>query len=535
MNWRALEMLPWQASIKQKLRVLMMLTSSIALLLVSALFFWAGWRWHRSLVQNELETLAAQIGYYSDVPLDLDSPENGKQVLEGLRFNSDILSACLFRTNRTVLAFYTRLGAVVSPLERPPLKGFHQDTGIYARAVTNSASGTPVGSLYVQLDPDIERRFVRRCLAAVGGSLLLSFCVGLVLAGQFQRVITEPIFRLLQTTGEVSASQNYSVRASKFANDELGQLVDGFNEMLAQVQARDQKLEGHRERLEQEVADRTRELTELNRALLLAKERAEQALKSADEANQSKSQFLANMSHELRTPLNAIIGYSELLREEAADLGRDTFLPDLDKIHAAAKHLLALIQDILDLSKIESGKMTLYPETFEIATLVQNVIAIVAPLVQRNSNRLEVDCPTDLGRMRADLTKLRQALFNLMSNACKFTEQGRICLRVRVSDENGAAWFIADVEDTGIGMTPEQMGRLFQTFSQADVSISRKYGGTGLGLAISRKFCQLMGGDLTVRSEPGKGSVFTIRLPTQSDSADPERGGGAPTSTEPSL
>ena len=223
------------------------------------------------------------------------------------------------------------------------------------------------------------------------------------------------------------------------------------------------------------------------------------------------------MSHELRTPLNAIIGYSEMLQEEAQDQHAEGFVPDLQRINAAGKHLLELINDILDLSKIEAGKMELYLETFEVGPLVRDVAAVLEPLAQKNANRLEVQCAPDVGAMRADLTKLRQALFNLLSNACKFTEQGVVTVSVtrEAATADGGDSIVFAVRDTGIGMTPEQMARLFEEFGQADASTTRRYGGTGLGLAISRRLCRMMGGDITVASEPGRGSTFTIRLPAE--------------------
>jgi signal transduction histidine kinase len=228
------------------------------------------------------------------------------------------------------------------------------------------------------------------------------------------------------------------------------------------------------------------------------------------EASQHKSQFLANMSHELRTPLNAIIGYSEMLQEEAEEVGEEAFIPDLQKVNAAGKHLLGLINDILDLSKIEAGRMDLFLETFEVGQLVRDVQAIVQPLVEKNSNTLVVDCPDDVGSMQADQTKVRQALFNLLSNAAKFTDCGRISLSVEREPDD---WLTFAVADTGIGMTEEQLGRLFEAFSQAEVSTRSKYGGTGLGLAISRHFARMMGGDLTVESAYGQGTTFMVRLP----------------------
>jgi signal transduction histidine kinase/DNA-binding response OmpR family regulator len=231
-------------------------------------------------------------------------------------------------------------------------------------------------------------------------------------------------------------------------------------------------------------------------------------------ASQHKSQFLANMSHELRTPMNAIIGVSEMLLEDARDLGRDDEVEPLERVLRASKHLLALINDILDLSKIEAGKMDLHLETFAIAPLVEDVVTTMRTLAETNGNRLRVECPADIGSMRADPMRVRQALLNLTSNAVKFTENGLVTISAnrRRADVD---WITLAVEDTGIGMTAEQVARLFQDFTQADASTTRKYGGTGLGLAISRRFCRLMGGDITVVSAPGRGSTFTMSLPAE--------------------
>ena len=234
---------------------------------------------------------------------------------------------------------------------------------------------------------------------------------------------------------------------------------------------------------------------------------------AAEAANATKSQFLATMSHELRTPLNAIIGYTEMMTEDAQDNGHDEYVPDLKKVHSSAKHLLALINDVLDLSKIEAGKMDLYLETVEVKPLIEDVVSVVAPLVDKKANKLSINLGPNLGNIHADVTKVRQSLFNLLSNASKFTERGTITLDVYRSWENGSEIFHFTVSDTGIGMNKEQLGRMFQAFTQADASTTRKFGGTGLGLVISRNFCQMMGGDITVESEEGKGTKFTIVLP----------------------
>jgi signal transduction histidine kinase len=259
----------------------------------------------------------------------------------------------------------------------------------------------------------------------------------------------------------------------------------------------------------EEVQEANRQLGEANRQLA--------------DASQHKSQFLANMSHELRTPLNAFIGYSEMLQEEAEEIGEEAFIPDLQKVNAAGKHVLGLINHILYLSKLEAGRMDLFLETFDVRQLVREVQAIVQPLVEKNGNTLVVACPDDLGTIHADQTKLRQTLFNLLSNAAKFTDHGTIELRVQSESESRDPLSLStlhsplvtfSVSDTGIGMTQEQLGRLFEAFSQAEASTRSKYGGTGLGLAISRHFCRMMGGDLTVTSVHGRGSTFTVSLPS---------------------
>ena len=259
-----------------------------------------------------------------------------------------------------------------------------------------------------------------------------------------------------------------------------------------------------------------RELKASNHEIEEKSEQLARARDDAEAANRSKSMFLANMSHELRTPLNAIIGYSELLMEESEDAGNDSLAPDLQKIRTAGKHLLSLINDVLDLSKIEAGKMELSPEWIEVATLIDGVRGTAEPLAQKNGNVLIVECE-DRGSMHVDSTKLRQVLLNLLGNAGKFTSQGRICLRARRERRQARDWLVFEVEDTGIGMTPAQQAKLFEPFAQADASISRKYGGTGLGLSLCRRFAELLGGDVRVSSEPGVGSTFSVSIPAGSD------------------
>ncbi len=250
----------------------------------------------------------------------------------------------------------------------------------------------------------------------------------------------------------------------------------------------------------------------MNEELSLARDRAL-------EANHTKSSFIANMSHELRTPLNAILGYSEILQEDAALLGLEDFGNDLQKIHKSGRHLLELINDILDMTKIEAGKLEIYYDNFDLSLLIWDTTTMIQPLVFKNNNRLGIDCDPQLGDIRADMTRLRQILLNLLSNACKFTESGEIQIKVNRQNSGEGEFFCLAISDTGIGISAGNLQKLFQSFNQADSSTTRQYGGTGLGLAISQRLCQMMGGIIKVQSDLGKGSTFTIFLPVNCEIA----------------
>ncbi|MBK1986631.1 HAMP domain-containing protein [Sphaerospermopsis aphanizomenoides BCCUSP55] len=333
---------------------------------------------------------------------------------------------------------------------------------------------------------DVEQaRFVERTIVIV--SMLLSVAVAAVVAWRTSRAIAEPVITVTQVAEQVARKSNFDLRAPITTQDEIGLLAKSLNRLI------------------ERVSERTKQL--------------EQAKELAEAASKAKSQFLANVSHELRTPLNAVIGLSQLLKEDAVDIGASPdFITDLETINSAGRHLLELINDILDVSKIEAGKMTLYPETFDIITLINNVVHTVKPAMEKNGNTLIVECDQYLGTMYADQTRMRQVLLNLLSNAAKFTTNGRVTLTVKIDKINirkeaPLGLIIFTLTDTGIGMSPSQQQQLFKPFIQGDISTTKKYGGTGLGLAISHHFCQMMGGEIIVNSQLGVGSTFRVSLP----------------------
>ncbi len=287
--------------------------------------------------------------------------------------------------------------------------------------------------------------------------------------------------------------------------DELDQVVNAFNKMRLSLLAGLNEIRVLNSGLESRVLERTAQLVKTNEALLTAKQLAE-------EANRAKSAFLANMSHELRTPMNAILLYSTLLEEEMRERGMEDFVGDLNKIHGAGKHLLGLIDDILDLAKIEAGRMTVYIEDCDVPQMIADISATVESLVRKNGNTFALVADPSIKTIRTDIKKLQQTIYNLVSNASKFTTDGTISLKVHRDSEN-EHYVCFSVSDTGIGMDAAQLNRIFQEFTQADESTTRKYGGTGLGLTLCRKFMDLLGGEVRVISTPGKGSTFTIRIP----------------------
>jgi signal transduction histidine kinase/CheY-like chemotaxis protein len=500
-------------SIKRKLTLITMLTSSLALILSSASFLIYDLVSFRHLLSQDLMTQAEIIGYNSAGAMEFKDEPAATATLSALTAKEDIVSAVLYKPDGKIFAHYIR-GNSNLPANLPANsqeQGYRFEGGYLEVFHDVTLNGERLGTLFLQSDlrqwSERAKRYANILIIFVLVSGLFAFFV----SSKLQGLISRPILHLEDTMRMVSANKNYGVRAVKSYGDEIGRLIDGFNTMLSEIQQRDTALRS----TNGELKTRTQELEEEISHRKQTQEELLNAKHAAEEANRAKSTFLANMSHELRTPLNAIIGYSEMLEEETRDSGKVENAQDLKKIQAAGKHLLSLINDVLDLSKIEAGKMGLHLETFDVAQVIEEMVTTLQPAAAKNGNTIHVRLADNVSVIKADITKVRQILFNLLSNACKFTDHGTIAVDVDQIKVDKRDWIQFRVSDTGIGISAKQKENLFQEFAQADASIARKYGGTGLGLAITHRFVQLMKGRINVESEPGRGAIFTVQLPAQ--------------------
>jgi signal transduction histidine kinase len=533
---------------------------------LSALYvFWEGTLRVRAGLVLRLERVASTVAETVDLDdlrqvreqLDINSPPyvRVRQQLERLRYTATLEWIGIYYRDKGHLYYWVDVDAtgvghpffyatpehMAAFVDRQPryvrYDGEHGALYGYVVPIVDSGEEPPQVVGLVETSVREESRYLigRDTL----GRVLPALVAGIVVAIGISALITYAMFsrplRRLQQGALTLASGQLGHTINLNTRDEIGSLAAAFNQMSVQIdrlyrerveierlqrESEVSRLQKSEKLLEARVAERTAQLARRNEELMLSQAELANARDAALAASRVKSVFLANMSHELRTPLNAIIGYSDMLQEEANGLGRPELADDLARIRTAGHHLLDLINDILDLTKIEAGKMDLHLETFDVRTIVSSVVTTVRPLVDKNGNALRVDCASDVGSVTADVTKVRQVLFNLLSNAAKFTDHGEISLIVDRSvpsaggtEADAHGWVRFRVVDTGIGISPGQMARIFEAFTQGDASTTRKYGGTGLGLAISSRLCKMMGGEIVAESEPGIGSTFTVRLP----------------------
>jgi signal transduction histidine kinase len=492
-------------SLSKKIRSIILFSTALALILSSFAFLLLAWNSLRDSLEVDAIGLAQAIGNNSTAALLFMDATSARESLTALAGDPRVMSAALYDKRGTRLAVYSRDPsrlAFIPATPQPVASYFQRDSLVIVRGINMDRER--IGSIFLRIEIASLKSLFTRVVFIIAIIMACVFAFTYFVSSKLQALITKPVINLAQTVKTISHQKNYGIRAKKTTGDEVGDLIDGFNEMLEQIQNRDEVLRRH----SQNLALRSAEVSAINARLNVAIQKAEQASKA-------KSEFLAKMSHEFRTPLNAIIGYSELLKEEMEEIHELSFLTDLDRIHTSAKHLLALINDILDISKIEAGKMEIHLEAFDIRHIVREALNTVRDLVEKNGNELLFEYTNDLGTMTSDPVKLKQILMNLIGNAGKFTQDGRVVLNVYRFINNGSYWLRFQVKDTGIGISAEDQKKLFQAFTQADDSTTRKYGGTGLGLAITQRFVQLMGGNITVESAPGQGSMFEVQLPAE--------------------
>ncbi len=495
-------------SIKSKIIWIILFISGMTLLLASSAFIAKDFFTYRQAIVNNLDSLTEVIGMNSSGALVFNDPYTARNNLESLKTISYVISACIYdKQNRPFAGYYRQDPDRAKDVLAYRESGHYFEGNHLFLFKPVLLDQEKVGTIGIRYDlKKLRADILIHSALIVLGIMAVALLISLMLSSILQRVLTQQLLNLAETARCVSQDRDYSIRAKKCSRDEIGVLVDDFNRMLDEIESRDEELQDYRNHLEEAVVRRTAELQKANEQLREAKE-------AAEAANRAKSEFLANMSHEIRTPMNAVLGFTELLGSLISDTKQKNYL---ESIRGSGRNLLTLINDILDLSKIEARKLELQYESVSLKGVFEEIRNIFSLKIANKGLEFIIEIAPDMPpALVLDEVRLRQILFNLIGNAVKFTERGHIRLYAdKTYTDSGQKELDLRlrVSDTGIGIQPDSLDSIFDAFRQQDGQSSKKYGGTGLGLTITKRLVEMMGGDIQVQSDPGKGSSFEVVL-----------------------